>query len=93
MNPQEPHCPIDCPNRSKKMGKGYSYFLALVLTMFLGSQSLRVKVDGNGWEVGVEPIPMTVFIPGIAVIASVLGFETDPIMSAFGALLTKGEKD
>ena len=90
---EEKACPIDCPNRSKKMGKGYSYFLALVLTMFLGSQSLRLKVDGNGWEIGVEPVPMHVFIPGIAVIASVLGFETDRLMSGFGGLLTKGEKD
>lgn len=90
---EERDCPVDCPNRSRnQMGKGYSYAMALVLTLFLAGQSIRFKATNDGWEVNLDPIPIQVYVPGIAVIASVLGLRTDGLMQAFGILLS-GKKE
>lgn len=94
MEDKEPHsCPLDCPNRNpKQMGKGYSYLFAIALTTFLGFQAIHFKADSDHWEISLSPVPVQIWIPGVTLIASVLGLDTDKLAEALGVLLS-GKRD
>lgn len=73
-------CPIDCPNRMSKLGKGYSYLFSIILTALLVWQSCEIKyAKGLGWELKTKDVPIALLIPSLFLIAGALGVNTDPI--------------
>lgn len=86
------------PQKDSKLGKGYSYGIAIALTVFITMQSLNFQFKNNKAgdfevEFGFREVPLKVFAPCVFLIASALGFSTDGVAIAFGHFLELGRKD
>lgn len=83
-------CPLDCPNRSTKLGKGYSFLFAIALTALLAWQSCDVKyTKADGLELKTRDTPIGLLMASFFLIAGSLGMNTDPIAERLGKLLSK----
>jgi hypothetical protein len=84
------YCPIDCPNRMSRLGKGYSFLFSVALTVLLVWQSVDVKYSSQGGlEVKTRDIPLGILLPSFLLIAGALGINTDPIAQKLGSFLSK----
>ncbi|WP_143755419.1 hypothetical protein [Gloeocapsopsis sp. IPPAS B-1203] len=84
------HCPVDCPNRMSRLGKGYSFLFSIALTVLLVWQSCDVKYsDQTGLEIKTRDVPLAILVPSFLLIAGALGINTDPIAQKLGNILTK----
>ncbi|MHC5825352.1 MAG: hypothetical protein ACYT04_58260 [Nostoc sp.] len=80
------------PPKQSRLGTGYSYLFASVLTALLVGQSTDIaykKVVGSGYELSVatRELDPKIFYPCIVVIASIIGLPTDAIALAVGQIL------
>lgn len=83
-------CPSECPHKGSRIGKGYSYLFATVLTALLAWHSFTVKYTKNdGLEVQTKDIPTGLLVGYIFLVGGALGINTDPIAEKLGNLLSK----
>ncbi|MEH2384893.1 MAG: hypothetical protein V7K14_03675 [Nostoc sp.] len=80
------------PPKQSRLGTGYSYLFASILTALLVGQSTDIaykKVVGSGYELSVatRELDPKIFYPCILAIFTVLGFPTDGIALAVGSFL------
>lgn len=75
------------------VGKGYSYLFAVFLTGLVALQSVNLSVentaDGIQIKLSTKELPAHIFIPSVALIASILGLNTDSIALAIGRFLNQ----
>lgn len=78
------------------VGKGYSYLFASFLTLFITLQSLNLSLENTDEKLqiklSIREIPAHVFIPSIAVIAALLGINTDALALSVGKFLNQENK-
>ena len=87
-NHKEFYCPMTCPNRMSRLGKGYSFLFSLALTALLAWQSVDLKYSRiDGLEIKTRDVPLALLLPSLILIAGALGINTDPIAQKFGGLL------
>ncbi|MBW4675929.1 MAG: hypothetical protein KME52_18480 [Desmonostoc geniculatum HA4340-LM1] len=80
--------------KDSRLGKGYSYLFAVVLTGLLVGQSVDIslKFNNSGFErfaIASRELNAQIFYPCVALIAAILGLPTDTIALALGHFLTK----
>ncbi|MBD2489016.1 hypothetical protein [Aulosira sp. FACHB-615] len=86
------------PPPDSKIGKGYSYLFAIVVTGLIVFQSINIefKTDKSGdyhLSVASKDLNVQLFTAGVGIIATILGLPTDAIALAVGSLLSgKGRK-
>ncbi|BDA74398.1 hypothetical protein CAL7716_085640 [Calothrix sp. PCC 7716] len=75
------------------IGKGYSYLFASFLTGLVALQSVNLSLEtgANKLEIKIstKEVPAHVFIPSVALIASILGLNTDSIAMAIGKFFSR----
>lgn len=87
-------CPLTCPNRMSRLGKGYSFLFSIALTALLAWQSCDLKYSkADGWELKTRDVPLALLLPCLLLIAGALGINTDPIAQKMGSVLTKGGRE
>lgn len=87
---QNRYCPVDCPNRMSRLGKGYSFLFSIALTVLMVWQSCDVKYSAqSGLEVKTRDVPLAILVPSFFLIAGALGLNTDPLAQALGRFLGK----
>ncbi|PHJ59570.1 hypothetical protein VF14_08830 [Nostoc linckia z18] len=79
--------------KNSRLGKGYSYLFAAVLTGLLVGQSLNIslKFNNSGFEkfdIATRELNGAIFYPCVALIAAILGLPTDAIALALGHFLS-----
>lgn len=83
-------CPLDCPNRASKIGKGYSYLFAMILTALLAWHSCTVKYSKHdGLEVSTRDIPTGLLVGYVLLVAGALGINTDPLAELVAKFLER----
>lgn len=83
-------CPVECPHKINRIGKGYSYLFATVLTALLAWHSFNVKYSkANGLEVETKDIPTGLLVGYIFLVGGALGINTDPLAEKLGKFLSK----
>lgn len=81
------------------VGKGYSYFFALLLVVTMFASSIRIEIDfpkGKFPEIksfSLKEIPELQAIAHLAIIAYLLGVPTDSIAIKIAQLLHKDEDE
>lgn len=82
-------CPMNCPNRMTRLGKGYSFLFSIVITALLVWQSCDFRyTKSSGIEVKSRDVPLAILLPSMLLIAGALGINTDPIAQKIGTVLT-----
>lgn len=75
------------------VGKGYSYLFASFLTGLVALQSVNLSVETGADKLEIKlstrELPAHIFIPSVALIASILGLNTDSIALAVGKFLSR----
>lgn len=91
--PENSSCPLECPNRKSRLGKGYSYLFSIILTGILLSLRFDLKYSRiNGTEFETKDVPPHLTIGLIILIGSSLGVKTDGIADTVGKLLSSGQE-
>lgn len=91
--PEKLPCPLDCPNRKNRIGKGYSYLFSIILTGILLSLRFDLKYSSvNGTEVTTRDVPTHLTIGLIILIGSSLGIKTDELANTVGKFLSSGQE-
>ena len=86
-------CPSGCPNRKGKLGKGYSYLLAIAVTVVLGFSSIDAAYSkSDGWVLKTKNLPLSVILPGLLLVGSSLGINTDPLAQGLATFLSSGKR-
>ncbi len=85
------------PPPDSKIGKGYSYLFAAILTALITSQTISIefKTDKSGdyhFSVASKDLNVQLFTAGVGIIATILGLPTDAIAIAIGSFLSKERK-
>lgn len=83
-----------CPNRVKKeVSKGYSYLIVGMISAFMGFQSIDLKFNKTDqWVFATKEVPFTVVVPGLFLIAGVLGLDTSAIALGISNALSSGRR-
>ena len=81
-------------SEESRIGKGYSYLFAIILTALLVGQSVNVsfktdKTDSLQFAIATRELNAQIFYPCVVLIAAILGIPTDAIALAFGKFVTK----
>lgn len=86
------NCPINCPNRMTRLGKGYTFLFCTALTGLLAWQSCSIKYNrGEGLEFQTKEVPLTILVPCLFLIAGAAGINTDAIAKTLGDWLSRGK--
>ncbi|MBH8566742.1 hypothetical protein I8748_32100 [Nostoc sp. CENA67] len=85
------------PKEDSRIGKGYSYLFASVLTALLVGQTIDIsfKTDKSGdfaITLQTREINLQIFYPCVGLIAGILGLPTDAIALSLGKFLSKGRE-
>ncbi|MBD2437353.1 hypothetical protein [Nostoc sp. FACHB-110] len=85
------------PPPDSKIGKGYSYLFAAILTILIASQTISIefKTDKSGdyhFSVASKDLNVQLFTAGVGIIATILGLPTDAIAIAIGSFLSRERK-
>lgn len=82
--------------KTATIGKGYSYLFAIALTFFVALQSIEASFSSEGDAVKIKiatrEVNTQIFFPCVALIATILGVNTDSIALAFGQFLSPSPK-
>ncbi len=77
----------------RSQGRGYSYLIVFVISAFMGLQSIDLKFNKNdSWVFSTKEVPFTVVVPGLVLIAGVMGLDTSAIALGIGNILTSGRR-
>lgn len=92
--PEKLPCPLDCPNRKSRIGKGYFYLFSIILTGILLSLRFDLKYSRiNGTEFETKDVPPHLTIGLIILLGSSLGVKTDGLANTVGRLLSSGQEE
>lgn len=95
--PITPKDPTSTKLSDHRIGKGYSYLFAALLTALLASQSIAIEfsTDKSGdFKIAIasKEISLQFFYPCAALIGGILGLPTDALALALGQILSKGRE-
>lgn len=92
--PVVPYGCEQCPNRNKRdLNKGYSYLIVGIISAFMGFQSIDLKFNKTDqWVFATKEVPFTVIVPGLIMIAGVLGLDTSAIAQGITNTLSSGRR-
>jgi hypothetical protein len=81
-----------------RLGKGYSYFFALLLVGLMFVQCIRLETtfstkDGLSVKIQMVEIPVQVALAEISIIAYLLGFSTDKLADKIAGFLGYKKED
>lgn len=83
------------PRASRALqNKGYSYLFVLMITAFMGLQSIDLKFNKTDqWAFSTKEVPFTIVAPGLLLIAGVMGLDISAIALSLGRVLVSKSED
>jgi hypothetical protein len=92
--PVVPYGCEQCPNqKTRQLDKGYSYLTVFLISAFMAFQSIDLKFNKTDqWVFATKEVPLTVVLPGLVVIAGILGLDTSAIALGIGKALSSGKE-
>lgn len=77
----------------KIQNKGYSYLIVFLITGFMGLQSVDLKFNKTDqWAFSTKEVPFTVVVPGLVLIAGIMGLDISAIALNLGNVLASSKR-